>query len=135
MPKSRLSAAVSLLLVFLSGALLGALAYRAYTIKEVAAAPSRPPRMGPAEWRKAYLNDLRTRVKMDDAQIAKTEQILDQTADEFKQFSQAMQAAQAHQVERINSILRPDQRDLYRAFQEEREKERMRRRPRMEDKK
>ena len=35
MPKSRLSAVLSLLLVFLSGAVLGAFAYRLYSISSV----------------------------------------------------------------------------------------------------
>ena len=35
MPKSKLSAVLSLLLVFLSGAVLGAVAYRLYSISSV----------------------------------------------------------------------------------------------------
>ena len=61
MPKSRLSAVLSLLLVFFSGAVLGAFAYRLYSISPVQSGkdPGGPPRkMSPEEFRKKYVSDL-----------------------------------------------------------------------------
>lgn len=67
MPKSKFSAAISLLLVFVSGALVGVLGHRAYTMRIAASSPPMH-RPGPPEWRKHFVADMRERVKLDDAQ-------------------------------------------------------------------
>ena len=76
MPKSRLSAFISLMLVFLSGALLGAFAHRLYTEGTVTAAKQvKPPaRPTPEEVRKfAKSRSYRFRVgSLDDRQISRS---------------------------------------------------------------
>jgi hypothetical protein len=142
MPKSRLSAVLSLLLVFFSGAVLGAFAYRLYTISPVqsgkdAGAP--PRKLSPDEFRKRYVSDLATAVKLDSQQITTLNGILDRTREEFDKLNQKIkperdavdqkwrpdrEAIHDHQVESINELLRPDQRPLYEAFRTERERQR-----------
>ena len=68
MPKSRLSAVLSLLLVFFSGGVLGAFAYRLYSTSSVHSGRDTggPPRkLSPEEFRKKYISDLTNAVKIE----------------------------------------------------------------------
>ena len=141
MPKSRLSAALSLLLVFLSGGVLGAFTYRLYSISPVhSGRDAGPPRkMSPEEFRKRYVSDLASAVKLDSEQITALNGVLDKTRDEVDKLNARIrpehdalnekwrperEAIHNHQVERINGLLRPDQRPLYEAFRAERDRQR-----------
>src|SRR5437899_1455879 len=130
MPKYKLSAVLSLLLVFLSGSVLGAVAYRLYAVNAVQSVDvaRKQPKMSPEEFRKHYVEEFRTKVKMDDQQIATLQQILDQTRADFHKMRDRMnaegEAIQAAQVEKINAILREDQRPLYATLRAERDKQR-----------
>jgi hypothetical protein len=132
MPKSRLSAVLSLLLVFVSGALVGVLAHRAYTLQTATAGPTQPRRREPNEWRKHFVDDMRQRVKLDDAQTAELVRIMDAVELEFRQVREKWntenQAIQKSMVDRINATLRPEQQAIYKQFRDEREAERQRRR-------
>jgi hypothetical protein len=140
MLKSRLSAVLSLLLVFLSGGVLGAFTYRLYSISPVhsgkdAGAP--PKKLSPDDFRKRYVSDLASAVKLDSRQIAALNGVLDQIRDEVDKLNAKIkpehdalnekwrpdrEAIHNHQVERINGLLRPDQRPLYEAFRAERDR-------------
>ncbi len=180
MLKTRTSAILSLALVFVSGALLGALGFRAYN----SSASSAQRRPSPAEWRKVYINQMRDRVRLDDQQVVQLGKILDKGDDEWRpvlakrrtedmafpgsmidkmkgeladersklgltgdqanrvnqiidsvnqEFGQIFakrrtenQAFQASLNDRIDAILRPDQRVLFKQFRDERQKERER---------
>jgi uncharacterized membrane protein len=140
MPKSRLSAALSVLLVFFSGAVLGAFTYRLYSLPAVQLVKDAnvPPRkLSPEEWRKKYVTDFASAVKLDEAQITGLNKILDQTREEFDKLNDKIkperealdqkwrpdrETIQAHQVESINTLLRPEQRPLYDTFRAERER-------------
>ena len=141
MPKSRLSAALSLLLVFLSGGVLGAFTYRLYSISPVhSGKDAGPPRkMSPEEYRKTYISDLTKAVKLDSQQIAALNGVLDQTRDEFDKLNEKVKADRDalnekwrpdrevihnHQIERITGLLRPDQLPLYESFRTERDRQR-----------
>jgi hypothetical protein len=141
MPKSRLSAALSLLLVFLSGGVLGAFAYRLYSISPVqsgkeAGAP--PRKMSPDEWRKKYVSDLAAAVKLDSQQIAALNGVLDRTRDEVEKMNEKIksehdavnekwhpdrEALHHRQVESIKGLLRPEQLPLWEAYRAERERQ------------
>lgn len=141
MPKSRLSAVLSLLLVFFSGGVLGAFTYRLYSIIPVQSGkdPGAPPKkFSPEEFRKRYVADLSSAVKLDDQQIAALNHVLDQTRDEAGKLNEKIkrdhdavnekwhpdrEAIHNQQVESINGLLRPDQRPLYAAFRAERERQ------------
>jgi hypothetical protein len=135
MPKSRLSAFLSLLLVFLSGALVGALGYRLNTVKTVQGGDAgiRPPnRPDPEALRKRLVTEMREVVKLDDHQVIEYNKILDEMRDQFDQLHKKAnaetQALREHQAEQINAMLREDQRPLYAKLRAEHlERERKRR--------
>jgi len=133
MTKSRLSAAVYLSLVFLSGALVGGLSYRLYAVNSVSAITG-SPRPSPEEARRRYMDSIRAKVKLDELQVQQVNQILDETRTQFDQIRGKMhaegQAIQNRQVEEISAILRDDQKPLYAAFREERERMRQQQRGR-----
>lgn len=142
MPKSRLSAALSVFLVFFSGAVLGAFSYRLYSLPSVQPAKDSggPPRkMNAEDFRKRYLSDLSGAVKLDSQQVNSLNEVMDKTRDEFDKLNDKIKperdalndkwrperdAIQNRQVDRINAVLRPDQRPLFEAFRAERERQR-----------
>src|ERR1051325_8117678 len=90
MSKSKLSAFLSLLLVFLSGTLVGAVAHRLYTVGTVFGGtgvnrhgPGRRP--DPEEVRKRIVEETREKVKLDDQQVAKLNQLYDEERTAFDQ--------------------------------------------------
>jgi hypothetical protein len=133
MPKSRLSAAIYLSLVFLSGALVGGLSYRLYAVSSVSAITG-SPRPTPEEARRRYIDSIRAKVKLDEQQVEQVNRILDQTRTQFDEIRGKMrtegQAIQNRQVEEITSILHDDQKPLYAAFRAARERIRQQQRER-----
>ena len=127
MPKSKFSALLTLLLVFLSGVLVGGLAYRLYNVS-VVAAPSNAKRPDPEEARKHIVADMRDHLKLDARQVDQLQQIFDQTRDQFHQIHDKMnaegQAIRASQMEKVKAILRPDQLPLYDQWRADRDRER-----------
>ena len=126
MPKNKFSALASLVLVFGSGILVGAVGHRLYMVNTVATAP-RPTRPDPEEVRKHIVAEMRDRVKLDDSQTAKLNQIYDTTRQKFdelhKKGSQESRAIWDQQKEEIKAILRPDQVTLYEQYQKERDEQ------------
>ena len=132
MLKTKSSAVLSLVLVFVSGGLVGALAHRAYIVNAASANPANQRKPGPEDWRKRVLPEMRAKLKLDDQQFKQLNALLDQVDVDMrelrtKQFSQT-QAIQNALVEKINAMLRADQLELYKAYRAERDKERERRR-------
>jgi hypothetical protein len=123
MLRSRFSAALYLVLVFLSGALLGGFAYRLYSVNTVTATVPRRP--DPVEWRKRYMEEMRTQVHIDQGQDAQISQILDETRAAVnkirEQEKQKYQDEQNAQIARIFQLLRPEQRPLYAKMRADRE--------------
>ena len=123
MLRSRFSAALYLVLVFLSGALLGGFAYRLYSVNTVTATVPRRP--DPVEWRKRYMEEMRTQVHTNQDQDAQIGQILDETRAAVnkirEQEKQRFQDEQNAQIARIFQLLRPDQRPLYAKMRADRE--------------
>jgi hypothetical protein len=127
MLNSKLSASIYLSLVFLSGILVGGVSYRVYSLKTVSASTA-SRRDTPEQFRRRYVDDCRTRLKLDDKEVGQLQQILDQTQAEFHQLHARMNAqAQAihdQQVARIKAMLAPDQQAGFEAFLAERGKRR-----------
>jgi hypothetical protein len=110
---------------------LGAVGYRLYavsSVRSVDVGPAPPKRPSPEEFRKHYVEEFRTKVKMDEQQVAALQKILDQTRAEFNVIRDKMnaqgEAIHSAQVEAINALLREDQRPLYAALRAERDKQR-----------
>jgi hypothetical protein len=80
MPRTRLSTALYLILVFASGILVGVVSHRLYVTSTVNA--SAVPRTMD-EVRRRYLSDLRSKVGVNDDQIASVNRILDETKRKF----------------------------------------------------
>lgn len=127
MPKSKVSAALSLLLVFLSGAVVGGLSYRLYSVRTVSAIErTGPPRPSPEEFRRRYMETIKAKVHLDDQQVEQVNQILDETRAQFDQMRAQMrangEAINNQQVQKIAAVLRDDQKAAYKAFRAERDK-------------
>ena len=127
MLESRFSALLSLLLVFLSGVLVGGFAYRLYNVS-VVAGPNNGKRPDPEEVRKHIVADMRERLKLDSQQVSQLQQILDQTREKFDQLHDRMnaegRALHLGQIEKVKAILRADQLPLYEQWRAERDRER-----------
>lgn len=136
MLKSRFSAFFSLLLVFLSGALVGVFGYRLVAVNTVLT--SGRPRLDPEEARRRMDAEMRDRVKLDDDQIARYNKILDETREEFdqvhKKANEETRALREHQHEKVRAILREDQQPLYtQLLAEKAERDRKRRQGEKQD--
>jgi Spy/CpxP family protein refolding chaperone len=122
---------VQLLAVFASGAVVGALAYRYYDLKQ------QPPETaikkgGPASFRQRYIQTMRERLKLDEDQVRRLGDIMDATrkrVDEVRSRAELevrklmapdMEAIQKQQREAIEAILNEEQRKEYAKMLEER---------------
>jgi hypothetical protein len=134
MPKSRLLAFLGLLAIFVSGTICGAFGYHLYMASPVFGhnlAPGPPAaHRDPEEVRKHLVEEMRQRVNLDDAQIAKLNQIFDDTRAQFDQIHREMndrgRAVWDKQVAEVKAILRPDQQPLYDQLRAEHEAARKR---------
>jgi hypothetical protein len=117
MPKTRWSAFLSLLLVFLSGALVGGFASRLLTVNSVISSAPAPKRPDPEEVRKRLVTEMKTRVKLDDQQVLELQKIYDETRESFGKLNEKRsaeaRALRDNQTERIKAILRPEQQPLF----------------------
>src|SRR5436190_22788660 len=76
---SKLTLSLYVLLIFASGVAVGIFAFRLYTVNSVAANAPRSPE----EWRRQYVADMQTRLRLDTAQLRKLNGILDDTRARF----------------------------------------------------
>jgi hypothetical protein len=125
MANTKLSAFLSLLMVFMSGIAVGGVGYHVYNNIY-----SRRP--SPEQFRNKAINDMVKEVHLDSQQVVLLKQIYEETSVAFGQ-ARAEENAKLHaegqtihdkQVERIKQILRPDQIPLYDALRQRREAER-----------
>jgi hypothetical protein len=135
MLKTRSSALLSLILVFLSGTLVGAVSYRLYMVNTVSSggAPSARERgkMDPEEVRKRRVNEMREKVRLDEEQVAKLNVIYDGTRQQFhalkKHGDEEGRGIWEKQKEAVRAILRPDQLPLYEQHLKEQDENRKKR--------
>ncbi len=125
MRRSNLSLVLSLLVVFASGAVVGALGHRYYALNTVVAKEG--PK-SPEEYRRLYMSEMHSRLKLNADQEQKLAKILDETRDKFRaQREKArpeMKAIQDEQVARINEMLSPEQQTEYDKLRKERDEKR-----------
>jgi len=133
MVKSRSSAILSVALVFLSGALVGAVANRLYMVNTVSStgvsvAPRPPDHPSPEEFRKHLVEEMRRDVKLDDQQVKELEAIYDHTRDQFDEIHKRLNAesrtVRDKQTEAIRAMLHPDQIPLFDALRAKHDAER-----------
>jgi hypothetical protein len=127
MKRSNLSVTLYMLAVFVSGTLVGVFGHKLYTVRTVDAARA-PQRPSPAEFRQRYVNEMRGRLGLDEAQTAKLGEVLDHTRARFREFNEQhkpeLTQIQEEQVREIQSFLRPDQQARYEEFRKERDRKR-----------
>jgi hypothetical protein len=118
----RSSLIVALLLVFLSGVVVGAVGYRLYTAEPAAATERRP---SPEEYRRRYVEMMKTRLHLSEEQLARLNAILDETREMFKQYEEKSraekQAIRDQHVAKVNAMLTEEQRAEYAKIRAERE--------------
>ncbi|MBL8179476.1 MAG: hypothetical protein JNK48_32655 [Bryobacterales bacterium] len=126
MKRSNPMVVLYLLLVFGSGALVGAFGHRLYSAKTVTA--TQGDRRTPEALRQKYLKDYESRLKLNSDQMQKLVVILDETKARYKathdSIDPQMKRIAAEQRERINSMLTEEQKVEYAKMLEERDRRR-----------
>jgi hypothetical protein len=78
------------------------------------------------EFGRRYIEAIRAKVNLDPQQIERVNQIMDEARAQFDQVRAKsrteMQAIEAQRIEKMNGILRDDQKPAYAAFRTERER-------------
>jgi hypothetical protein len=128
MPKSKVSAFLSVLLVFASGAAMGAVGYRLYVVKTVVSPVQAKKKANPEEFRKEVMARLKVAVKLNDQQLIEVQKIYDWQGDQFmpmhkkyqakidqdwREFDQQRDQIHEEAVAKMKSILTPEQQPLY----------------------
>lgn len=114
--------ALALTLVFISGVILGAIGHRGYHRRHPA--PPAAPK-GPDDFKREYVSEMKSRLKLSDDQVERLGHILDETRARFKALRDTlrpqMKVIQDQQVEEINSLLTAAQQKEYALMRKERE--------------
>lgn len=115
-----------LALLFLSGVAVGAFGLKLYTLNSVRAG-GRP---SAEEFKRRYIEELRTRLNLTDDQTSKLGPILDETRRQIRELRDKhrpeLKAIQDEQSQRIRALLTDSQQAEYGKFLDEREKQRAR---------
>jgi hypothetical protein len=116
-----------LALLFLGGVAVGVFGHRLYTLNSVNASVN--PR-NPEEFRRRYVAEMRTRLKLTDDQVARLGPVLDETRQRHRELMDKhrpeFKAIQDEQVRRIREILTDSQQAEYTRMLADREKQRQR---------
>ncbi len=130
MKPSRFAVALQLFVVFASGVVVGGLAYRLYSLRSQPAAVQGPPmggrpgRGGPS-FRDRYVQEMRERLKLSEQQVARLNEILENTGRRFfdakKRSDMEIRKLQEDQQAQIRAMLDAGQRDEFEKMLRERE--------------
>lgn len=130
MKSSTLSAVVYLVLVFLSGALVGAFAYRLYMVGSVS---SSSMAKNPEEYRKRAIEEMTARLRLSPEQIASIQRVYDDTRQRFRDLHEKQRpeyrVIENDQYQRILALLTEPQRVEYQKMREERDRRRQQQGP------
>ena len=125
MKLTRWTVALYMALVFACGGVVGAFAYRLYTVSGVSANVGQ---RNPEEFRKRFMADMRARLQLTDEQAAKLGAIMDETRARFRdvreKFEPEMQKIREDQRQRISELLSPSQQAEWQKIMEERQRRR-----------
>ncbi len=125
MKRSNLVLTAYLLAVFLSGGAVGFLVHHLYSMQSVNAKSA--PR-DPDEYRHRYVEEMRSRLSLQEAQVQQLNAILDSTRLRYREFRAKhrpeINAVQEEQVSKIRSMLTEPQRVQYETMRAERDQKR-----------
>ncbi len=118
----KLPIAAYLFVVFLSGAVVGGMAYRLYNPP---LARSIGPRRGTEEFRRQYMDEMRARLNLSPDQIAKLDVILDKTSERYNdaraQHNEMVRQLREDHVAAVRAVLTSEQLPKYEQLREERD--------------
>jgi|SRR5580692_8543210 peptidoglycan hydrolase CwlO-like protein len=130
MPRTRISIAIYLFLVFASGIMVGLVSYRLYATN-TASANNTPRSM--SEFRKRYLDGMRTKVGASEAQIAAITRELDETKRKYDALAAEEQPLhdkiQQEHINEIKALLNDQQKVAYDNWRAERERAKQQAKP------
>lgn len=125
MKTTRWTVALYMALVFVCGGVVGAFAYRLYTVSGVSANVG--PR-NPEEFRKRFMADLKSRLQLNDDQAAKLGAILDETRMRVRAarmtIEPELEKIREDQRQRISELLSPNQQVEWQKILDERQRKR-----------
>jgi hypothetical protein len=129
MPRTRVSIAIYLFLVFASGITVGLVSYRLYAANTASA--NSPKSM--TEYRKRYLDGMRTKVGASEAQIAAITRELDETKRKYDALAAEEQPLhdkiQQDHINEIKALLNDQQKIAYDNWRAERERAKQQAKP------
>ena len=102
--KRSLTVPLYVLLVFLSGTMVGAVSVRLYNARSVAATAQ--PKMKPEEWKKHVVEDMRTRLQLNEDQVGKLQAAFDDTRQRFQAYDQRSKAERKSIIENQHQTIR-----------------------------
>jgi uncharacterized membrane protein len=113
--------ALYLFLVFISGAVVGALGYRVYSPPSARSAP----RVSPEEWRRRFVEEMQTRVSLTTEQVQKVNAIMDETKTRFdddrERHHRVLEQIREEQRAKMRAILTAEQFPKYEQFRADRD--------------
>ena len=122
MKRWNLPIALYVLLVFVSGGVVGALGYRIYNPPS---ARSNAPRLTPEQWRRQNMNEMQQRLALDADQMQKLNAIYDETDSRFRaareKHNQVVKQIREEHVSKVKELLTSDQIPKYEQMRAERE--------------
>ena len=124
MPRSRLTIALYLILVFASGILVGVVSHRLYATTSIASANNSPQTV--AEFRRRYLEGMKKEVGASEAQLVEIGKILEDTKEKVDELAAAEKPLhdkiQQDHIDQIKELLSPQQRIAYENWRAARER-------------
>ena len=112
--------ALYLFLVFVSGAVVGALGYRVYNPPS-----ARSARLSPEEWRRRFVDEMQTRVNLTAEQVQKVNAIMDETKTLFdgdrERHHRVVEQIREEQRAKMRAILTAEQLPKYEQFRTDRD--------------
>jgi len=125
MKPTRWIVALYMALVFACGGIVGAFAYRLYTVSEVSANVGQ---RNPEEFRKRFMADLKSRLQLSDDQAAKLGVIMDETRVRVRTtrdtIEPELRKIRDDQRQRISELLSPSQQVEWQKIIDERQRQR-----------
>jgi uncharacterized protein YnzC (UPF0291/DUF896 family) len=113
--RSRITIAFYLVLVFASGILVGVESHRLYATTSTARANNSPQNM--SEFRRRYLDGMKTQVGVSDAQLAQINNILEDTKNKVNELAALEKPLhdriQQEHIDQIKDLLTPQQKVAY----------------------